>query len=250
MWPLLEQHPAAAALHAGERLERSLLRVYGIGESVVAHAFDEAGGDAHGTTTTICARRAEVEVLVRAPASGRAAREALAQGLRERLGEGLFSEDERPLEELVLDAARARGITIATAESCTAGLVAARLTEVAGSSDVVLGGIVAYANEVKQGLLGVPEAVLAAHGAVSAECAAAMARGARVATGAGLALSTTGIAGPGGGTAEKPVGLVYVHCDSSAGTVARKLQLPGDRASVRDSTSTAALHMALGLLRD
>ena len=95
-----------------------------------------------------------------------------------------------------------------------------------------------------------PEATLVEHGAVSAECARAMAEGARAVTGAGLALSTTGIAGPGGGTAEKPVGLVYVHCDSSVGTASRRLQLPGDRAGVRDSTTTAALHLALDLLRE
>jgi nicotinamide-nucleotide amidase len=249
MWPLLEAHPAAAALHAGERLERSLLRIYGVSESLVAHAFEQAGGDADGTTTTICARRAEVEVLVRAPERARAARERLAGELRTRLAEGLFSEDERPLEALVLDAARVRGVTMATAESCTAGLVAARLTEVAGSSDVVVGGIVAYANEVKQALLGVSGEILEQHGAVSAECAEAMAQGARAATGAGLAISTTGIAGPGGGSEEKPVGLVYVHCASTVGTAARRLLLPGDRTAVRDGSTTAALHLALGLLR-
>jgi nicotinamide-nucleotide amidase len=249
MWPLLEAHPAAEALRAGERLERSLLRIYGVSESVVAHAFEEAGGDAAGTTTTICARRAEVEVLVRAPERARAAREQLAQGMRVRLAEGLFSEDERPLEELVLDAARARHVTMATAESCTAGLVAGRLTEVAGSSDVVVGGIVAYANEVKQGLLGVSSELLQQHGAVSAECAEAMAHGALRATGAGFAISTTGVAGPGGGTDEKPVGLVYVHCASNIGSAARRLLLPGDRAAVRDGTTTAVLHLALGLLR-
>jgi nicotinamide-nucleotide amidase len=249
MWPLLEQHPAAAVLHAGERLERSLLRIYGVGESLVATAFEEAGGDAEGTTTTICARRSEVEVLVRAPERARAARERLADGLRARLAEGLFSEDERPLEQLVLDAARARGVTMATAESCTAGLVAARLTEIAGSSEVVVGGIVAYANEVKQGLLGVSSEILEQYGAVSPECAEAMARGALAATGAGFAISTTGIAGPGGGTPEKPVGLVYIHCASSLGDDARRLMLPGDRAAIRDSTTTAALHLALALLR-
>ena len=160
MWPIVEQHPAATALRAGERLERSLLRVFGVSESVVAHAFAEAGGDEAGTTTTICARRAEVEILVRAPASASDARLRLVDGMRERLGADVFSEDERPLEELVLDAARARGATIATAESCTAGLVAARLTDIAGSSDVVVGGVVAYANEIKQALLGVPAALL------------------------------------------------------------------------------------------
>jgi nicotinamide-nucleotide amidase len=249
MWPLLEAHPAAEALRAGERLERSLLRIYGVSESVVAHAFEQAGGDAAGTTTTICARRAEVEVLVRAPERARAAREQLAEGMRVRLAEGLFSEDERPLEELVLDAARARGVTMATAESCTAGLVAGRLTEVAGSSDVVVGGIVAYANEVKQALLGVSSEILEQHGAVSAECAEAMAHGVQRATGAGFAISTTGVAGPGGGTDEKPVGLVYVHCASSIGSAARRLMLPGDRTAVRDGTTTAALHLALGVLR-
>jgi nicotinamide-nucleotide amidase len=249
MWPRLEAHPAAAVLHAGARLEHSLLRIYGVGESLVAHAFDEAGGDAGGTTTTICARRAEVEVLVRAPAAARAARERLAGALRERFAGDLFAEDERSLPELVLDEARARGLTIATAESCTGGLVAGRLTDVAGSSDVVVGGIVAYANEVKQAMLGVPESILASVGAVSAECAGAMARGVRVVTGAGLALSTTGIAGPGGGTPEKPVGLVYVHCDSAAGTAARRLDLPGDRGAIREATVTAALHLALQVMR-
>jgi nicotinamide-nucleotide amidase len=249
MWPLLEAHPAAEALRAGERLERSLLRIYGVSESVVAHAFEQAGGDSDGTTTTICARRSEVEVLVRAPERARAARERLAEGMRTRVAEGLFSEDEQPLEQLVLAAARARGLTLATAESCTAGLVAARLTDVAGSSDVVLGGVVAYANEIKQALLGVPASLLEQHGAVSAECAEAMAAGALAATGATVAIATTGIAGPGGGTPEKPVGLVYVHCASPLGASARRLQLPGDRAAVRDSTTVAALHMALALLR-
>ena len=161
----------------------------------------------------------------------------------------MFSEDERPLEELVLDAARAREATIATAESCTAGLVAARLTDIAGSSDVVLGGIVAYANDVKHALLGVPGALLERHGAVSAECAEAMARGALAATGATLAISTTGIAGPGGGSADKPVGLVYLHCAAPWGELARRVVFPGDRAAVRDGASTAALHLALSLLR-
>ena len=249
MWPMVEQHPAATALRAGERLERSLLRVFGVSESVVAHAFAEAGGDEAGTTTTICARRAEVEILVRAPHSASDARLRLVDAMRDRLRADVFSEDERPLAELVLDAARARGATIATAESCTAGLVAARLTDIAGSSDVVVGGVVAYANEIKQAMLGVPAALLEQHGAVSAECAEAMARGALAATGAQLAISTTGIAGPGGGTPEKPVGLVYLHCASAFGDRARRVVLPGDRTTVRDSATTTALHLALAVLR-
>ncbi len=231
MWPIVEAHPAMTVMRGGEQLERSLLRVFNVSESVVARAFDEAGGDDAGTTTTICARRSEVEILVRAPASLRDARLA-PRRLRCATAWPPTSsrEDERPLEELILDAARARGATIATAESCTAGLVATRLTDVAGSSDVVLGGIVAYANDVKHALLGVPGALLERHGAVSAECAEAMARGAIAATGATIGMSTTGIAGPGGGTAEKPVGLVYLHCASPFGELSRRVVFPGDRA--------------------
>jgi competence/damage-inducible protein CinA-like protein len=249
MWPVVESHSAMTALRGGERPERSLLRVFGVSESVVARAFEDGGGDSAGTTTTICARRSEVEILVRAPASAREARLRLTDHLRARFAGDVFSEDERLLEELVLDAARAREATIATAESCTAGLVAARLTDIAGSSDVVLGGIVAYANDVKHALLGVPGALLERHGAVSAECAEAMARGALAATGATVSISTTGIAGPGGGTADKPVGLVYLHCASPWGEVGRRVVFPGDRAAVRDGASTAALHLALSLLR-
>ena len=161
----------------------------------------------------------------------------------------MFSEDERPLEELVLDAARARGATIATAESCTAGLVAARLTDIAGSSDVVLGGIVAYANDVKHALLGVPGALLERHGAVSAECAEAMARGALAATGATVSISTTGIAGPGGGSAEKPVGLVYLHCASPWGESGGASCFPGIERRYGTGRPPRRCIMALSMLR-
>ena len=127
----------------------------------------------------------------------------------------------------MLDALRAQGRTLATAESCTAGLVAARLAGVPGASDVLLGGIVAYANEVKQQLLGVPAALLAEHGAVSPEVARAMAEGARRATGADVAVSVTGVAGPGGGTPEKPVGLVYLHVSADGVERAAERRFPG-----------------------
>jgi nicotinamide-nucleotide amidase len=126
--------------------------------------------------------------------------------------------------------------------------VAARLTSVPGSSDVFRGGIVAYDNEVKVARLGVPEQMLAAHGAVSAEVAAAMARGAREAVGADVSLSDTGIAGPGGGTDEKPVGLVYVHASGPDGEAARELRLSGDREAVRARAAAAALHVLRTLL--
>jgi nicotinamide-nucleotide amidase len=143
----------------------------------------------------------------------------------------------------VLSLLRARGLTLATAESCTGGLVAARLTEVPGSSDVFLGAVVAYANAVKEGELGVPAEVIARYGAVSAETAAAMAQGARERLGADLAVAVTGIAGPDGGTPEKPVGLVHLHVAGPEGGRDQRLDLPGDRETIRTRATVAALHL-------
>ena len=159
---------------------------------------------------------------LRAARSGRARRRARAR-VRGAGGQYVFSRDERTTAELVVDLLRERGLTLATAESCTGGLVATRITDVPGSSDVFVGSIVAYANEVKRERLGVPEDVLATHGAVSPETAAAMAVGAREALGADVAVSVTGVAGPGGGTDEKPVGLVYLHAVGPAGELSRRL---------------------------
>ena len=150
----------------------------------------------------------------------------------------------------MLSLCRERGLTLATAESCTGGLVAARLTSVPGSSDVFLGGVVAYANEVKAAALGVPAEVLRAHGAVSAETAAAMAHGARARLGADLAVAVTGIAGPGGGTPEKPVGLVYLHAAGPDGERAAEFTVPGDRETVRARAAVAALHLVRTLVTE
>ncbi|HYF08527.1 MAG TPA: nicotinamide-nucleotide amidohydrolase family protein [Acetobacteraceae bacterium] len=138
-----------------------------------------------------------------------------------------------------------RGLTLATAESCTGGLIAATLTAIAGSSAVVTGGFVTYSNAMKTKMVDVPEAVLAAHGAVSAEVAQAMAEGALRASGANLALSCTGIAGPGGATPAKPVGLVFIACAGlDAATLVERHMLPGDRAAVREGTVAAAFALA------
>jgi len=134
-----------------------------------------------------------------------------------------------------------RGITVAVAESCTGGLVAASITEVAGSSGYFLGGVVSYANTAKELLLDVPGAVLAAHGAVSAQTARAMAAGARARFGARLAASVTGIAGPDGGSAAKPVGLTYVAVADAAGTDVRRFTFGGDRAANREAAAQAVL---------
>jgi nicotinamide-nucleotide amidase len=197
---------------------------------------------------TICAREFEIHVdlVVEPGAEERAGR--LAGSLRGTLGRYLFSEDERSVAEIVLELCRGRGVTLATAESCTGGLVAARLTSVPGSSDVFVGSVVAYSDQVKEGELGVPRDILERHGAVSAETAQAMAHGARERLGADVAVSVTGIAGPDGGTAEKPVGLVFVHAVGPDGEEARRTELPGDREMVRGRATAAALHLVRRLL--
>lgn len=147
----------------------------------------------------------------------------------------------------VLAAARAKGLRLGTVESCTGGLIAGALTEIAGSSDVVEGGIVTYSNDLKMLLVGVPAETLAAHGAVSAQTAASMVGGllARVPT-VDLAVAVTGIAGPGGGSAEKPVGLVYLACQRRGNAVQVERQIfPGDRAEIRRATVNRALQMLL-----
>jgi nicotinamide-nucleotide amidase len=228
--------------------ERRVLRFYGASESEIARALEESGGEGGGVTATICAREFEIHVDLFVEEEGRARADELVEGLRERAGRHLFVEDERPVEAMVLDACRERGLTLATAESCTGGLVAARLTSVPGSSDVFLGAVVAYADEVKARELDVPAEVLERHGAVSAEAAAAMAAGVRVRLGADVAVSVTGVAGPGGGTPEKPVGLVYLHAEGPEGSLARRLDLPGDREAIRSRAAVAALHLVRTLL--
>lgn len=146
--------------------------------------------------------------------------------------------------EAVLTACRARGWRVATAESCTGGLVAAALTAIAGSSDVVERGFVTYSNRAKTELLGVSSETIAEHGAISAETAAAMARGAAVRAGVDLAVSVTGIAGPSGGTPQKPVGLVYIGVARRDGAArAERWSFAGDRAAVRQAAVNAALDM-------
>ena len=222
--------------------ERRVLRTYGVSESAVAQALTEAGGEPAGVQATICAHDGEIWTELFGPGEG------LASTLREALGRAVFAEDDRPIEELVLGLAREQGLTLGAAESCTGGLVAARLTSVPGASDVFRGGLVSYANDVKLAPLGVPEETLATYGAVSAETAAAMADGARKSLGADVAVSVTGVAGPGGGTPEKPVGLVYVHASGPGAEVARELNLPGDREAVRRRATAAALHLLRKLL--
>ena len=249
LWPrALESEPVRRVLERAPGRSRKTLRFFGTPESAVAKALADAGGDGNGVEVTICAREFEIHVdLVVEPGAEPRASE-LVDALRDGLGRYLFSEDERSIAEIVLDLARERGLTLATAESCTGGLVAARLTSVPGSSDVFRGGVVAYSNDVKERELGVAASVLEEHGAVSAETAKAMAEGARVRLGVDLAVAVTGVAGPGGGTEDKPVGLVYVHAAGPDGEEARRSDLPGDREMVRGRAAAAALHLVRRVL--
>ena len=239
----LETAPVQRVLEAARRPGHHTLRFFGLPESAVARVVERAGGEVDGVDVTICAHDLEVQIdlVVRPGSEGHAAR--LQAALADGLPQALFAEDERPVEAIVLDLAREQGVSLTAAESCTGGLVAARLTSVPGSSDAFVGGVVAYDNRLKRELLGVEEEVLERHGAVSAETAAAMAVGAREALGADVSVSVTGVAGPGGGTPEKPVGLVYLHASTPWEEEPMELRLPGDRDAVRRRAAASALHL-------
>jgi nicotinamide-nucleotide amidase len=244
----LETEPVRSLLSRARPPGRRVLRFFGASESTVALALDEAGGEGDGVEATVCARDFEVHVDLVMDQGGEGRADELAAALRSRLATHLFAEDERPVEELVLALCRARGLSLATAESCTGGLVAARLTSVPGSSDVFRGAVVSYADEVKERELGVPAGMLARFGAVSAETARAMARGVRERLAVDVAVSVTGVAGPGGGTPEKPVGLVYLHAVSPDGELDGGFNLPADRDTIRRRATVSALHLVRRLL--
>ncbi len=251
LWPrALETPPLQRLLARASPPLRRVLRFYGVGESSVAEAFAAAGGDGDGIEVTICARDFETHVDLVVTAGAEARAEELERTLVASLDNYLFSRTDSPIEELVLDACRARALTLGAAESCTGGLVAARLTSVPGSSDVFLGSVVSYADTVKVAELDVPEELLRAHGAVSPEVAQAMAHGARERLRVDVSVSVTGIAGPGGGTPEKPVGLVYLHAVGPGVEHAAELNFPGDRATIRTRATVAALHLVRRLVAE
>ncbi|MEQ8833240.1 MAG: CinA family nicotinamide mononucleotide deamidase-related protein [Miltoncostaeaceae bacterium] len=189
----------------------------------------------------ICARDVELELTMRGdPARAR----ALTEHLRTGLGEAVYSDDGASVDEIVAGGLAATGQTVSVAESCTGGGLGARLTEGPGASAHFLGGVIAYDNSVKTGVLGVAPKVIEAHGAVSAECAEAMARGVARACGTDWGLSVTGVAGPGGGTPDKPVGLVFIGRAGPGGAVTvEEHRLRGDREMVRRRSVAAALHL-------
>jgi PncC family amidohydrolase len=241
LWPrALETESVRAVLERTTPPQRRVLRFFGASESEIARALE--GEHRDGVDVTICAHDFEIVVEVFGDGDG------VASALRERAGRHLFAEDERPVAELVLEACSERGWTLATAESCTGGMVAERITEIAGASDAFVGSVVAYSNDVKARELAVPEQVLREHGAVSAETAAAMARGVRKRLNADVAIAVTGIAGPGGGTPEKPVGLVYIHAETPEGSRGTEFVYGADRESIRRRATVAGLHLTRRLL--
>jgi nicotinamide-nucleotide amidase len=235
----------AAATTAATVYRQGVMRLFGIPESEIAatlRALEADGLDLSPLEITTCLRRGEIEIATRYEPPQEEVYERFAAGVRARHSDTLFSEDGSTIDEQV--AHLLEGHTVATAESCTAGLLAARLTDRPGSSAYVLGGLVVYDNRAKVELAGVDERVIEEYGAVSTEVAEALADGARTRLHADIGVGITGIAGPDGGTPEKPVGLV---CFSVAGPgearITRSTQLPGNRAAIRDRAVTVALHL-------
>lgn len=242
--------PVAAVLGRADDYEVETMKMFGIPESTLAKTLREIERDIDlgPLEITTCLRRgAELEIDVRNRVSDRTLRDSLFAALRERHERFVYTERGESIDEIV--ARLLAGSSIGLGESCTGGLLAARLTDPPGASDYFRGGIVAYSNAAKEELLGVPAELIAAHGAVSPEVAAAMARGAMERLGAEVGVGITGIAGPGGGTEEKPVGYVCICVVDSAGNVlARDPKLPGTRDDVRDRSASVAMHMIRRLL--
>ncbi|MGI8750479.1 MAG: competence/damage-inducible protein A [Thermoleophilaceae bacterium] len=252
LWPAAVAAEAfRAAVGEAADYEQSMLRLFGIPESEIAETLRVAEAQVPGLQrleVTTCLRRGEVEVVVRHEPDGEEAFKALSALVAERHADSLFSTDGSSVDDQV--AGLMAGRRIATAESCTGGLLAARLTERPGSSEYVDGATVSYADEAKAALLGVDAAFIERHGAVSPEVADAMAAGALQRHRVDVAISVTGVAGPGGGTEEKPVGTVCFCARTADGeTLARRLRVPGDRDEIRDRSTTIAMHMLRALLR-
>ncbi len=220
--------------------ERRIYRLTGIGESQVEERIGKTLEERGDLEVGYCARPSEVDFRLIGPEPLLRETEA---AVRAAVGEWIYSDGD-PLEAAVVRVLREKQSTLATAESCTGGSLAGRITNVPGASDVFLAGYVTYANEAKENTLGVPADLLAVHGAVSEPVAAAMAEGARRVSGASFSLSTTGIAGPGGGTPSKPVGTVYIGLASTGHpTVVRRCYFPLDRATFKHMTTSAALDL-------
>jgi competence/damage-inducible protein CinA-like protein len=248
MWPAaVAAEPVQRALAGRSELRQETVRLWGTLEAQLAVVLRDHDAELSGLEVTTCMREGELEIVTRYAPEAQPAYDRLGGLLARTFDRTLFSTGPT-LDEIVATGFAERGLTVATAESCTGGLLAARLTERPGSSAWVLGGVTAYANSAKEQLLGVPADVLAEHGAVSPEVAVALAEGARARFGADVGVGITGVAGPGGGTADKPVGTVHLCVAGPEGRELRALRLPGSRAAVRERSVTMALHLLRVLL--
>jgi nicotinamide-nucleotide amidase len=252
MWPeAVETEAFQQAIGGRTHYETQTLRLFGIPESEIAETLRAAEGSIEGfdqLEITTCLRRAEVEVVTRWEPPAQAAWDAVRELIAERHSRTLFSVDGSTVDEQVagLLAGRWAGV----AESCTGGLMAGRLTERPGSSEYFAGGVVSYSNEAKAALLGVDPDLIESHGAVSLEVAGAMADGALERFEADTAVAITGVAGPGGGTETKPVGYVcWAVKTREGGSLVRDARLPGDRAEIRDRSTTVGMHLLRRVLR-
>ena len=252
MWEMARSTDAFQAAIAGARsYRRRIVRLYGIPESEIANtlrAAEEGGIPLEPLEITTCLRRGEIEVATRYEERDESAYDALLEFMVRRHGEQLFSRDGSTVDSQV--ASLLSGRMVAVAESCTGGLMSARLTELPGSSAYFAGGAVVYSNEAKVSLAGVDPDLIVRFGAVSTEVAEALASGAAARFDASYGIGITGIAGPDGGTEDKPVGTVcFSVCSRDGGKLTRPTLLPGNRSDVRDRSTTVAMHLLLRLLR-
>jgi nicotinamide-nucleotide amidase len=254
MWPrALETDPVKAILSQATPLHGLTMRMFGVPESEIAKSLreiaDDDGVDVDAVEVTTCLRRGEIEIDVRWREETEATAMAVRDGLRRRHERETFSLDGETIDEQVAKLLRDSGLKLGLAESCTGGGLAARLTNPPGASDYFNGCIVSYSYPAKEKLLGVPKELLEEFGAVSPECAEAMAKGALEALDAGIAVSITGIAGPGGEEPGKPVGYVCFHAMLAGGkSIARSPVIPGNRADIRERSGLVAMHLLRDLL--
>jgi competence/damage-inducible protein CinA-like protein len=243
----------AAAAGATE-YRQSIFRMFGIPESEIAatlRAIEDAGVPIDRLEITTCLRRGEIEIATRWEPRDDEVYRDYERMIRERHADTIFSDDGSTIDGQVAALLLGPPVrTVAVAESCTGGLMAARLTDRPGSSDYMLGGVTAYADEPKRELVGVPGELIERHGAVSPEVAAALAEGAIARFGADVGVGITGIAGPGGGTEDKPVGFVcFCVAEREGARIERAVQLPGARQDIRDRSTTVTMHLLRRLLR-
>jgi nicotinamide-nucleotide amidase len=247
MKPMFDTSVMPLLHHGKDVVDRRAISIFGLTESGVDEICAPIYRQYLNPTTTILFRYGQIELHLTAKAASHKIAEGLLDELSGKLeavlSDNVCSRTGEPLNEVVAALLKRANLTIATAESCTGGKLAARLTDIPGSSQYFIEGVVAYANEAKISLLGVPPSLIETHGAVSAEVAEAMASGIRSRAGSSLGVGITGIAGPDGGTEDKPVGLVFIGLATEEGTTSRRYHFPGDRQLIRELSVQAALDL-------